>query len=111
MLRRSTFPSICFVGIKTSMASRGCRPDAFSGKMARRPRVAEESDAAPKRAEHTRMTADVRSRQFAVGIPALAFVLLAVVTFVIFAASALFEGVGIAVFSDPVGWLSRFDHD
>ena len=52
-----------------------------------------------------------RSRQFAAGIPALSFVLLAAGTFVIFAASALFEGVGISMFSDPIGWLSRFDHD
>ena len=52
-----------------------------------------------------------RSRQFAAGIPALSFVLLAVGTFVIFAASALFEGVSISMFSDPVGWLSRFDQD
>ena len=52
-----------------------------------------------------------RSRQFAAGIPALTFVLLAAVAFATFAASTLFEGVGISVFSDPFRWLSRFDHD
>jgi succinate dehydrogenase hydrophobic anchor subunit len=57
------------------------------------------------------VTPEVRSRHFAAGIPVLSFVLLAVGAFSIFAASTLFEGVGISVFTDPVGWLSRFDHD
>ena len=52
-----------------------------------------------------------RSRQFAAGIPALSFVLLAAVTGLIFAASALFEGVGMSMFSNPIDWLSRFDND
>ena len=53
----------------------------------------------------------LRSRQFAAGIPALVVRAARVGTFVIFAASALLEGVGMAAFSDPIGWLSRFDHD
>ena len=52
-----------------------------------------------------------RSRQVAAGIPALSFVLLAAVTGLIFAASALFEGVGISMFTDPIDWLSRFDNE
>ena len=46
----------------------------------------------------------------AIGLPAVAFVTLAVVAFVLFAATGLLEGVGVAVVSDPVSWLSRFDH-
>ncbi|HTK99917.1 MAG TPA: DUF2254 family protein [Pseudomonadales bacterium] len=58
------------------------------------------------------MTPDrVRSGSFAGAIPALTFVLLALGTFVIFAASAFLEGVGLAVFRDPIAWLSRFNHD
>ncbi len=67
---------------------------------------------ASTRAEHASVTpVRVRSSNLAAGIPALTFVLLAIGTFVIFAASALFEGVGMAVFNDPIGWLARFDHD
>jgi len=57
------------------------------------------------------MTSDrVRSRRVAIGLPAVAFVALAVIAFVLFAASGLLEGVGVAVVSDPISWLSRFDH-
>ena len=37
--------------------------------------------------------------------------LLAAVAGLIFAASALFEGVGMSMFSNPIDWLSRFDND
>jgi len=52
----------------------------------------------------------VRSRRVAIGLPLVAFVTLAVVAFALFAASGLLEGVGVAVVSDPVSWLSRLDH-
>lgn len=53
----------------------------------------------------------VRLRQMAIVVPLATFVALAAAAILIFGASALLEGVGIGLVTDPVGWLARFDHD
>ena len=53
----------------------------------------------------------LRLRRIAIVVPLAAFVALGATAFVIFSASALFDGVGFAIVSDPAGWLTHFDHD
>ncbi len=53
----------------------------------------------------------VRLRRMAIVVPLAAFLALAAATLLIFAASALIDGVGLALLIDPIGWLSRFDQD
>jgi Predicted membrane protein (DUF2254) len=53
----------------------------------------------------------VRQRRVAILVPAAAFIALAAATFVLYAVSALLDGVGMAVVTDPAGWLARFEPD
>ena len=44
------------------------------------------------------------------GVPSLAFALLGLVAFGVFAVSVYVEGIGMAIIRDPIGWLADFDH-